>query len=136
MPVTGPITKPLEGVKVLDLSRVFAGPIAGRTLSDLGADVVKIEPPDGDVTRLWGRKAAGLSTYFTQQNCGKRNVCIDLRADDGPELVRRLAAHADVVIENFRPGVMAKFGLDWSALRRVNPQLIMLSIVLRKGERT
>ena len=128
MPVTGPITKPLEGVKVLDLSRVFAGPIAGRTLSDLGADVVKIEPPDGDVTRLWGRKAAGLSTYFTQQNCGKRNVCIDLRADDGPELVRRLAAHADVVIENFRPGVMAKFGLDWSALQRVNPQLIMLSI--------
>ncbi len=75
-----------------------------------------------------GARAAGLSTYFTQQNCGKRNVCIDLRADDGPELVRRLAAHADVVIENFRPGVMAKFGLDWSALQRVNPQLIMLSI--------
>ena len=128
MPLTGPITKPLEGVKVLDLSRVFAGPIAGRTLSDLGADVVKVEPPDGDVTRLWGRKAAGLSTYFTQQNCGKRNVCIDLQADDGPELVRRLAAQADVVIENFRPGVMAKFDLDWGSLQRVNPQLIMLSI--------
>ncbi len=128
MLLTGPLAKPLEGVKVLDLSRVFAGPIAGRTLSDLGADVVKVEPPDGDVTRLWGRKAAGLSTYFTQQNCGKRNVCIDLQASDGPELVRRLAAQADVVIENFRPGVMAKFGLDWSALQRVNPQLIMLSI--------
>ena len=85
-----PLAKPLEGVKVLDLSRVFAGPIAGRTLSDLGADVVKVEPPDGDVTRLWGRKAAGLSTYFTQQNCGKRNVCIDLQAGDGYDRHQRV----------------------------------------------
>jgi CoA:oxalate CoA-transferase len=120
--------RPLDGVRVLDLSRVFAGPIAGRTLSDLGADVVKVEPPDGDITRLWGRKTAGLSTYFTQQNCGKRNVCIDLQADDGPELVLRLVEHADVLIENFRPGVMAKFGLDWDAVHARNPELIMLSI--------
>jgi len=120
--------RPLAGVRVLDLSRVFAGPITGRTLSDLGADVVKVEPPDGDVTRLWGRKTAGLSTYFTQQNCGKRNVCIDLHADDGPELVARLAEHADVVVENFRPGVMARFGLDWDALSARKPSLIMLSI--------
>lgn len=122
------LPKPLDGVRVLDLSRVFAGPIAGRTLSDLGADVVKVEPPDGDVTRLWGRTTAGLSTYFTQQNCGKRNVCIDLNADDGPELVARLAEQADVVIENFRPGVMTKFGLDWDALSARKPSLIMLSI--------
>lgn len=125
---TGTNAKPLHGVRVLDLTRVFAGPIAGRTLSDLGADVVKVEPPDGDVTRLWGRKTAGLSTYFTQQNCGKRNVCVDLNADDGPELVARLAEQADVVIENFRPGVMAKFGIDWSALSARKPSLIMLSI--------
>ena len=120
--------KPLDGIRVLDLTRVFAGPIAGRTLSDLGADVVKVEPPEGDVTRLWGRKTAGLSTYFTQQNCGKRNVCVDLNAPDGPELVARLAEQADVLIENFRPGVMAKFGLDWEALSARDPSLIMLSI--------
>ncbi len=128
MTIPSSTARPLDGVKVLDLTRVFAGPIAGRTLSDLGADVVKVEPPDGDVTRLWGRKTAGLSTYFTQQNCGKRNVCIDLNADGGPELVAQLAAQADVLIENFRPGVMAKFGLDWGALSARNPALIMLSI--------
>lgn len=120
--------RPLDGVRVLDLTRVFAGPIAGRTLSDLGADVVKVEPPDGDVTRLWGRKTAGLSTYYTQQNCGKRNVCIDLGAGDGPELVARLADQADIVLENFRPGVMARYGLDWATLSARNPRLIMLSI--------
>lgn len=120
--------KPLDGIRVLDLTRVFAGPIAGRTLSDLGADVVKVESPEGDVTRLWGHKTAGLSTYFTQQNCGKRNICIDLNAADGPELVARLADQADVVIENFRPGVLAKFGLDWDTLSARNPALIMLSI--------
>ncbi len=122
------MTRPLDGVKVLDLTRVFAGPIAGRTLCDLGADVVKVEPPDGDITRLWGRKTAGLSTYFTQQNCGKRNVCIDLNAEGGADLVAQLAERADVLLENFRPGVMTKFGLDWEALSARNPALIMLSI--------
>lgn len=122
----GPL--PLAGVKVLDLSRVFAGPVAGRVLSDLGADVVKVEPPEGDITRLWGFKAAGLSTYFTQQNAGKRNVSIDLRAPGGPELVADLAAEADVMIENFRPGVMARYGLDWDSISPRNPALVMLSI--------
>lgn len=122
----GPL--PLTGIKVLDLSRVFAGPVAGRVLSDLGADVVKVEPPEGDITRLWGFKAAGLSTYFTQQNCGKRNISVDLRAPGGPELVADLAAEADVLIENFRPGVMAKFGLDWASVSARNPALVMLSI--------
>ena len=120
--------RPLEGVKVLDLSRVFAGPVAGRVLADLGAEVVKVEPPEGDVTRLWGRKTAGLSTYFTQQNCGKRNVCVDLRVPGGPELVADLAAVADVVLENFRPGVMARYGLDWAALSARHPRLVMASI--------
>ena len=119
---------PLAGIRVLDMARVFAGPVAGRVLSDLGADVVKVEPPEGDVTRLWGRKTAGLSTYFTQQNCGKQNISIDLRAPGGPELVRELAAAADIVIENFRPGIMARYGIDWEALSTIKPSLIMLSI--------
>jgi crotonobetainyl-CoA:carnitine CoA-transferase CaiB-like acyl-CoA transferase len=125
---TAPVNRPLTGIRVLDLSRVFAGPVAGRAFADLGADVVKIEPPDGDITRLWGHKVAGLSTYFTQQNCGKRNVCVDLRHADGRELVARLAVEADVLLENFRPGVMARFGLDWPTLSARNSELIMLSI--------
>ena len=124
----GATSPPLSGVRVLDMSRVFAGPVAGRSLADLGAEVVKIEPPDGDITRLWGHKVAGLSTYYTQQNCGKRNVCVDLRHDDGRALVARLAGEADVLIENFRPGVMARFGLDWPTLSPRHPGLIMLSI--------
>ncbi|MDX2379019.1 MAG: CaiB/BaiF CoA-transferase family protein [Acidimicrobiia bacterium] len=127
-PSPGPSNRPLHGLRILDLSRVFAGPVAGRAFSDLGADVVKVEPPDGDITRMWGRKVAGLSTYFTQQNCGKRNVCIDLQQEEGRELVTRLADEADVLLENFRPGVMARFGLDWATLSARNPKLIMLSI--------
>lgn len=120
--------RPLAGIKVLDLSRVFAGPVCGRILSDLGADVVKVEPPEGDVTRLWGRKAAGLSTYYVQQNVGKQNVCVDLRAVGGAELIRSLVEHADIVLENFRPGVMAKYGLDYESLRDIKPDLVMVSI--------
>jgi CoA:oxalate CoA-transferase len=120
--------RPLEGVKVLDMSRVLAGPFAGRILSDLGAEVVKIEPPEGDTTRAWGQVRAGLAGYYTQQNVGKRNICIDLAAEGGPELVQRLAAEADILIENFRPGVMARFGLDYLSLAAINPRLVMLSI--------
>ncbi len=120
--------RPLSGIRVLDLSRVFAGPVAGRVLSDLGAEVVKVEPPEGDVTRRWGRKTGGVSTYFLQQNCGKQNICIDLRSEGGPGLVADLARAADVVVENFRPGVMAKFGLDWASLSADHPELVMLSI--------
>ena len=120
--------RPLEGIKVLDLSRVLAGPFAGRILHDLGAEVVKVEPPEGDVTRNWGKVRAGLAGYYTQQNAGKRNICIDLRAEGGAELIRRLAAKADVLIENFRPGIMKKFGLAYEDLRSVNEKLVMLSI--------
>ena len=120
--------RPLAGIRVLDLSRVFAGPVAGRVLNDLGADVVKVEPPDGDVTRLFGRRIAGAASYFVQQNAGKRNVCVDLAHADGPPIVADLAAVADVLIENFRPGVLARFGLDWSALSICNPRLVMVSI--------
>ncbi len=120
--------RPLEGIKVLDLSRVLAGPFAGRILHDLGAEVVKVEPPEGDVTRNWGKVRAGLAGYYTQQNAGKSNVCIDLRAEGGPELIRRLAAEADVLIENFRPGIMKKFGLAYEDLKVINKKLVMLSI--------
>ena len=119
---------PLAGLKVLDFARVLAGPFAGRLLSDLGADVVKIEPPDGDVTRQWGRVVAGLPGYYFQQNAGKRNISIDLRASGARELVLALARHADVLIENYRPDVMPRLGLGYEELREANPRLIMLSI--------
>ena len=118
----------LAGIKVLDFSRVLAGPFATRILSDLGADVVKIEPPEGDVTRVNGRKINGLSGYFTQQNVGKRSVCVDLSKPGATELMLRLAKEADVVVENFRPGVMSGFGIGWEELSAVNPRLVMLSI--------
>ncbi len=120
--------RPLDGIRVLDMSRVLAGPFAGRILSDLGADVVKLEPPEGDVTRNWGRVRAGLSGYYTHQNVGKRNICLDLRAEGAAELVRRLVGHAHVLIENFRPGIMERFGLSYEELSEVNPALVMLSI--------
>ena len=120
--------QPLAGVRVLDASRVLAGPFAGRMLASLGADVVKVEPPEGDVTRAWGARRHGLSGYYTQQNSGKRNVCIDLKLPGGRDLFLELARAADVVIENFRPGVMARLGLDWAALSGANPRLVLLSI--------
>lgn len=119
---------PLAGLKVLDFSRVLAGPFAGRMLSDLGADVVKVEPPDGDVTRLWGRVIAGLPGYYHQQNAGKRNLCIDLRAQGARELVHSLAVEADILIENYRPDVMGRLGIGFETLHAINPRLIMLSI--------
>jgi len=119
---------PLEHLKVLDLSRVLAGPFAGRMLSDLGADVVKIEPPDGDITRLWGAVIADIPGYYHQQNAGKRNVCIDLRHPQAQAVLLDLVRHADIVIENYRPGVMARLGLGYDTLHYTNERLIMLSI--------
>ncbi len=119
---------PLEGLRVLDLSRVLAGPFAGRMLSDLGAEVVKVEPPEGDITRIWGKKIQNLSGYYTQQNAGKKNISIDLRKADGVELLKKLAAKTDILLENFRPGVMKRFGIDWDTLSTINPALIMASI--------
>lgn len=119
---------PLAGLKVLDFSRVLAGPFAGRMLSDLGAEVVKVEPPDGDVTRLWGKVIAGIPGYFHQQNAGKRNISVDLRAAGARELVLDLVSKADIVIENYRPDVMPRLGLGYPDLAKVNPRLVMLSI--------
>ena len=119
---------PLAGLKVLDFSRVLAGPFAGRMLCDLGADVVKVEPPDGDVTRVWGREVGGVPGYYHQQNAGKRNISIDLRAPGAQALVFELVRHADVLLENYRPDVMPRLGLGYATLAAHNPRLIMLSI--------
>jgi CoA:oxalate CoA-transferase len=120
--------RPLEGVRVLDLSRVVAGPFAGRMLCDLGADVVKVEPPDGDLSRFWGEVRNGITGFFQQQNAGKRNLCIDMRADGAIGLIVSLATKADIVLENYRAGVMDRMGVGWPVLSAANPRLIMASI--------
>ena len=102
------MARPLDGVRVLDFTRVLAGPHATKALVDLGADVIKVEPPDGDLTRFATPKVNGLATYFVQQNTGKRNVSIDLRAPRGVELAGELADHCDVLVENYRTGVMQR----------------------------
>jgi crotonobetainyl-CoA:carnitine CoA-transferase CaiB-like acyl-CoA transferase len=119
---------PLDGVRVLDLSRVVSGPLCCRILSDLGADVVKIEPPDGDVTRTVLPFVAGVSAYFAQMNAGKRNVCVDVKAPGGAALIARLADACDVLVENFRPGVMDRLGLGADALLARNPRLVYCSV--------
>jgi CoA:oxalate CoA-transferase len=120
--------RPLAGIRVLDLSRVVSGPLCGRLLADLGADVIKIEPPEGDTTRGVPPFVEGVSAYYAQMNAGKRNVSIDLKAPGAPELVARLAATVDVFIENFRPGVLARFGLDAPTLRAADPRLVYCSV--------
>jgi crotonobetainyl-CoA:carnitine CoA-transferase CaiB-like acyl-CoA transferase len=108
----GMVDGQLAGIRVLDLSRMVSGPLCGRLLSDLGADVIKIEPPEGDRTRTVPPFVDGVSPYYAQMNAGKRNVCLDLRAEGAVQVLARLAAGADVLLENFRAGVLARFGLD------------------------
>lgn len=120
---------PLDGVVVLDLSRVLAGPYCTMILGDMGADVIKIEHPVGDETRRWGPPfASGESAYYLSVNRNKRSVTLDLDVADDVELVRRIAARADVLVENFLPGALEKRGLALSDLRAANPRLITLSI--------
>jgi crotonobetainyl-CoA:carnitine CoA-transferase CaiB-like acyl-CoA transferase len=121
---------PLEGVRVLDLSRVLAGPYATMVLADLGADVIKVEHPDrGDDTRHWGPPfAGGESAYFLSVNRNKRSIGVDLKDEIGLERVKTLAAEADVLIENWRRGALEKLGLGYNALREENPDLIYCSI--------
>ena len=124
---------PLEGIRVIELARILAGPWAGQTLADLGADVIKVEAPEGDDTRRWGPpfiEAEGEKTaaYFHAANRGKRSITCDFRTAEGQEIVRRLVAEADVVIENFKVGGLEKYGLDYASLRQVNPRLIYCSI--------
>ena len=127
--------KPLHGLRVLELSRILAGPWIGQTLADLGADVVKVEAPAGDDTRRWGppfveAEAGGQldAAYFHACNRGKRSVVLDFTTPAGQEAVRRLAARSDVLIENFKLGGLKKYGLDYESLARLNPGLVYCSI--------
>lgn len=120
---------PLAGIRVLDLSAVVSGPLCTQILGDLGADVLKVESPGGDTSRRLGPPwKAGLSGFFVHFNRNKRSIAVDLKREEGQALVRRLALGADVLIENFRPGVLARLGLDRAALERENPKLITVSI--------
>ncbi len=124
---------PLAGLKVLELARVLAGPWAGQILADLGADVIKVESPEGDNTRIWGppwveHGGETTSAYYHACNRGKRGIIADFRDDSDLARVDALAAGADVVLENFKPGGLAKFGLDYETLVRKNPAIIYCSI--------
>ena len=115
-------------IRVVDFTQVMAGPFCTRLLADVGAEVVKIEPPEGDAMRGRPPLRDGQSTYFGTLNAGKRSVMLDLKTEAGRRDAFRLAAAADVVVENFRPGVMARLGLDWNALSAANPGLVYCSI--------
>lgn len=124
---------PLEGLKVVELARILAGPWAGQTLSDLGAEVIKVEAPDGDDTRQWGppfieRGEDRTAAYFHSCNRGKKSVTVDFRTPEGQERVRDLVRDADILIENFKVGGLAKYGLDYDSLSAINPGLIYCSI--------
>ena len=124
---------PLAGLKVVELARILAGPWAGQTLADLGADVIKVEAPEGDDTRRWGppfieRGGDRSAAYFHSCNRGKRSVTADFRTAEGQDYVRDLAKDADILIENFKVGGLKKYGLDYDSLKAVNPRLIYCSI--------
>jgi len=127
------MTAPLAGIRVIELARILAGPWAGQALADLGADVIKVEAPEGDDTRRWGppfitHDGEQAAAYFHATNRGKRSVVCDFRTPEGQAMVRALVADADVVIENFKVGGLAKYGLDYASLHALNPALIYCSI--------
>ncbi|MEL6170821.1 MAG: CaiB/BaiF CoA-transferase family protein, partial [Pseudomonadota bacterium] len=124
---------PLTGIKVIELARILAGPWAGQTLSDLGAEVIKVESPAGDDTRQWGppfieREGDNSAAYFHATNRGKQSVTIDFRTEEGQARVRELAREVDILIENFKVGGLKKYGLDYASLSEINPGLIYCSI--------
>jgi len=120
----------LDGILVADFSRVLAGPLTSMTLGDLGADVVKVEPPYGDDTRAWNPPAdeRGRATYFLTVNRNKRSIALDLKDGEDLELARELARRADVLVENYRPGTMGRFGLDYDSIAGENPGVVYCSI--------
>jgi len=120
---------PLQGVRVLELGSLIAGPFCAKTLADFGAEVVKIEPPgEGDPLRHWRRMRNGTSLWWQTQSRGKKSVTVDLRRPEGQEIVRALMKRSDVVIENFRAGALEKWNLGWDALSKDNPKLIMVRV--------
>jgi CoA:oxalate CoA-transferase len=119
---------PLTGLKVLDLTRVVSGPFCSMLLADFGADVIKVEAPDGDPSRVTGILGAGENPYFVNLNRNKRTITIDMKQERGKEIVRRMALASDVLVENFRPGVMDRLGLGYKVLSALNPALIYAAI--------
>jgi formyl-CoA transferase len=133
MSETAPAPKPLplQGIRVLDISQVMAGPFACMLLGDLGADVIKVEPPDGgdQTRRAMGFRMKGDDSFgFLNMNRNKRSITLDLKADEDRGIFFRLAQTADVIVENYRPGVMKRLGIDYEAVRAVNPGIIYASI--------
>src|SRR5690606_4826230 len=121
--------RPLAGVTVLELGSLIAGPFAARILAEVGVEVIKIESPDGgDPLRKWRKLYEGTSLWWYLQARNKQSVTVNLKHPGGLEVVRRLVAEADIVVENFRPGVLEKLGLGWEALSRINPGLVMLRL--------
>jgi len=118
----------LDGIRVLDFSAMIAGPYCTRLMADLGAEVIKLEPPEGDYMRGRAPLRAGRSLYFGVLNAGKLSLALDLKRPEGVQLARNLAARSDVVVENFRPGVMQRLGFDYAALAAANPRLVYCSI--------
>jgi crotonobetainyl-CoA:carnitine CoA-transferase CaiB-like acyl-CoA transferase len=125
---TAPQPGALDGVRVLDFTAMMSGPYATRLMADLGAEVIKIEPPEGDHIRSRPPRRQGRSTYFAQLNCGKKSLALDLKQPAAVALVKKLVATADVVVENYRPGVMQRLGLDYATLAAINPKLVYCSI--------
>jgi len=108
------MSAPLQGLRVVDFTRVLAGPHCTKALRDLGADVIKVEPPSGDIGRKGLPHIGDMGLYFVQQNAGKRNLSLDLNCKEAREIVTELCRHADIIVENFRPGTLARFGLSYT----------------------
>jgi crotonobetainyl-CoA:carnitine CoA-transferase CaiB-like acyl-CoA transferase len=122
------LTKGFAGLRVLDFSTTIAGPHCARMLADMGAEVIKIETPEGETMRTRPPLRNGCSTVFGQLNVGKKSLVLDLKSREGLEVIRRLVVNADILVENFRPGVMRRLKLNWEALKELNPKLIYCSI--------
>src|SRR5690348_11707336 len=119
---------PLHRIRVLDLTSMISGPMAAMILADQGADVIKIEPPGGDLMRHFGVLHKGMSSSFLSNNHGKRSLAVDIKAPVGLEIVQRLVATADVLLQNFRPGAIERMGLGEAAVRAIRPDIVFVSI--------
>ena len=122
------MSAPLDGIRVIDFTRVLAGPHCTKTLLDLGATVTKIEPPSGDIGRVSMPHIGDMSLYYVQQNAGKRNVSLDLNFAEARAIVIDLCRDADIIVENFRPGTLDRFGLGYEQVRAFNPSVVYASL--------
>lgn len=123
------MSRPLEGIRVLELGQLIAGPFAARMLAEFGADVIKVEPPgSGDPLRKWRLLHEGTSVWWAAQSRNKRSLSLDLKTPEAQDVVRQLVAQTDVLIENFKPGMLEQWGLGWDALHRLNPRMVMLRV--------